>query len=165
MAAEMFGLEKVVFIPCAHSPLKRVRPVAGDRARLKMLQSGLLDQDWAEVSDWEVRRGGISYTIDTILEWEKREFGSSLFWIMGSDQWAQLPSWKNPLELRRKAGFLVFPRPERPRKRKGFLMKEIPFRIDLSATEIRQRITRRQAIQGMVLPLVELLIRRNGWYR
>jgi len=139
--------------------------VAGDLARIKMLRAGLRGQGWAEVSDWEVRRGGVSYTIDTILAWKEREPDCSLFWIMGSDQWAQLPSWKNPQELRRRARFLVFPRPERPRKRAGFSMKEIPFRIDLSATEIRQRIMRRQEIRGMVLPPVEILIRRNGWYR
>ena len=164
-AAEAFGLQKVVFLPCSHSPLKKVLPVAGDLARIKMLRSGLRGQTWAEVSDWEIRRGGVSYTIDTILAWEKRDSRASLFWIMGSDQWAQLPSWKNPRELRRKGRFLVFPRPEKPRKRPGFFMKEIPFRIDLSATEIRQRLRQGQAIRGMVLPAVELLIRRNGWYR
>ena len=164
-AAEAFGLQKVVFLPCSHSPLKKVLPVAGDLARIKMLRSGLRGQTWAEVSDWEIRRGGVSYTIDTILAWKEHHPRSLLCWIMGSDQWAQLSSWKNPRELQRKAHFLVFPRPEKPKKRPGFSMKEIPFRIDLSATEIRQRIQRRQAIRGMVLPAVEVLIRRNGWYR
>ena len=130
-----------------------------------MLRAGLRGQLWAEVSDWEIQRGGVSYTIDTIRAWEERDPKAMIFWIMGSDQWAQLPSWKHPQELRRKARFLVFPRPESPRKRSGFSMKEIPFRIDLSATGIRQRLLRRQAICGMVLPAVEVLIRRNGWYR
>ena len=161
----MFRLQKVVFLPCAHSPLKKVRPVAGDRARLAMLREGLKGQGWAEVSDWEIKRGGVSYTVDTLRAMQKRHPRASFFWIMGSDQWDLLPSWKQPHELRRNLSFLVFPRPQSPRSRRGFRMKQIPLRLDVSATEVRRRIQKRLPITGLVPPAVETLIRKHRWYR
>lgn len=162
---EIFRLHKVVFLPCAHSPLKKVRPVAGDRARLAMLRQGLKEQGWAEVSNWEIQRGGVSYTVDTLQAMQKRHPGASFFWIMGSDQWDLLPSWKEPQALRKKLRFLVFPRPQIPRSRRGFRMRKIPMRLDISATEVRRRIRENLPITGMVLPTVETLIRKNRWYR
>ena len=164
-AQERFALHKVVFLPCAHSPLKRVRPKAGDKARLAMLRKGLRGQGWAEVSDLEIREGGISYTVDTVREWIQRSPRQSLFWIMGSDQWGLLPTWKEPSELRKKLHFLVFPRPARPRPRNGFVMSEIPLRLDISATEIRRRIKKNLPLEGLLLPEVGLMIRKNRWYR
>jgi len=164
-ARELFRLRKVVFLPCAHSPLKRVCPMAGDRARLAMLRKGLQGQGWAEVSDWEIRQGGVSYTVDTVRAWTRRYPRASLFWIMGSDQWKLLPSWKQPRELREHLEFLVFPRPHSPRPRRGFRMQAIPRRLDISATELRQRLRKRLPVTGLVLPAVETLIRKGRWYR
>ena len=139
--------------------------MAGDRARLAMLQQGLKGQGWAEVSSWEILQGGVSYTVDTLRAMEKRHPGASFFWIMGSDQWDLLPSWKEPGELRRKLRFLVFLRPQRPRTRRGFRMREIPLRLDISATEVRRRIRKNFPITGLVPPAVETLIRKHRWYR
>ena len=154
-----------MFLPCAHSPLKKVRPVAGDRARLAMLRQALKKQGWAEVSNWEIQQGGVSYTVDTLQAMQKRHPEASFFWIMGSDQWDLLPSWKGPQILRKKLRFLVFPRPQSPRSRRGFRMQEIPMRLDISATEVRRRIQKNLSITGMVLPTVEALIRKHRWYR
>jgi len=164
-AYEMFRLRKVVFLPCKHSPLKKVRPLAGDRSRLVMLRRGLQGQGWAEVSNWEVQQGGISYTVDTLRAMQQRHPRASFFWIMGSDQWDLLPSWKEPQELRKHMRFLVFPRPQSPRTRRGFRMREIPLRLDISATEVRRRLAKKLPITGLVLPPVEALIRKHRWYR
>lgn len=164
-AQEEFRLHQVVFLPCAHSPLKRIRPVAGDQARLAMLRRGLMGQRWAKVSDWEIKQGGVSYTIDTVRSWKHSHPNDHLFWIMGSDQWDLLPSWKAPQELKKALTFLVFPRPERPHPRRGFQMKMIPLRIDISATDIRHRIRRKLSIEGLVLPPVATLCRQHRWYR
>lgn len=164
-AREKFRLRKIIFIPCAHSPLKKNCPVAGERARLGMLRCGLRDQPWAEVWDGEIHQGGISYTIDTVRVWQRKLSEARLGWIMGSDQWEVLTSWKEPKELAQRLHFFVFPRPTKPRPRKGFRMSEIPLRIDISATEVRNRIQRGLSVEGLMLPCVERLIRRNGWYR
>ena len=139
--------------------------MASDKARLAMLRTGLRGHPWAEVSDWEIRQGGISYTLDTVRAWKKRHPRSSLFWIMGSDQWEMLPSWKHPQELRKKLRFLVFPRPQSPRPRRGFRMMEIPLRMDISATGIRERLRQRLSIEGLVFSSVQRLIQRKRLYR
>lgn len=164
-ARERFDLQRVIFLPCAQSPLKQRRPVAGDRARLTMLRRGLQGHTWAEVSDWEIRQGGISYTADTVRALERRHPQAVLYWIMGSDQWDLLSSWKEPRVLRQKLRFLVFPRPHPPRTKRGFRMREIPLRLDISATEVRRRIRDRLPIEGMVMPSTERMIRKHGWYR
>lgn len=139
--------------------------MAPDSSRLAMLRKGLQGQPWAEVSDWEIRRQGVSYTVDTVRAWARMHPRSSLAWILGSDQWDLLPSWRDPGELGRRLLFLVFPRPHLPRARKGFRMKTIPMRLDLSATEIRGRIKKRLSIEGMVLPAVQAMIQKHRWYR
>jgi nicotinate-nucleotide adenylyltransferase len=130
-----------------------------------MLQRGLRGQVWARLSDWEIRRKTVSYTVDTAKEWAQRCPKAVLFWIMGSDQWEALASWKEPQQLRRRLRFLVFPRPQKPRLRRGFWMREIPVRIDISATDIRERLRKKQSIHGMVLPEVEKALRQKRWYR
>ena len=130
-----------------------------------MLRTGLRGHRWAEVSDWEIRQGGVSYTVDTVKAMARQFPGRSMAWIMGSDQWKLLPAWKSPRELAQQLLFLVFPRPESPRPRRGFRMREISLRIDISATEIRQRIRRRLSIEGLVLSSVGSMIRRQELYR
>ena len=158
-------MNEIHFIPCSRSPLKNHRPVASDLARLTMLRRGLRGQPWARLSDWEIRQNTISYTVDTVKAWIQKYPQATFFWIMGSDQWKALASWKEPRELRRLLHFLVFPRPGKPRQRRGFWMKEIPSRIDISATEIRKRLHEKLSIHGMVLPEVEKVILRKRWYR
>lgn len=164
-ALEAFRLREVIFIPCAQSPLKSRRPKASDSARLAILRVGLRRQSWARVWDGEIRKKGVSYTVDTVRNFLRTLPDSSLYWILGSDQWQLLPSWRCPEELGRHLHFLVFPRPERPRPRRGFRMREIPVRFDISATEIRRRLQKKLPVTGMVLPAVETLLRRRGWYR
>ena len=130
-----------------------------------MLRKGLQGQRWAEVSDWETRQGGVSYTVDTVRAWQRKHTRASLYWIMGSDQWNLLPSWKEAQVLRKMLRFLVFPRPDSPRGRRGFRMRQIPLRLDISATEIRHRIQRKLPLAGLVLPPVERLIQNNRWYQ
>ena len=130
-----------------------------------MLRRGLQGQPWAEVSDWEIRQGGVSYTADTVRAWEQRHPRAKLYWIMGSDQWELLAAWRDPKILRQKLRFLVFPRPRSPRARRGFWMREIPLRLDISATEVRRRIGQRLPIEGLVMPSTERMIRKHGWYR
>jgi len=163
-AQENFKLQEVIFIPCAQSPLKRERPVASDTARMTMLRHGLRGQRWARIWGGEIRSQGISYTVETVRKLTQKLPGKGFYWILGSDQWRLLPSWKHPEELKRNLHFLVFPRPERPKPRRGFRMNEIPLRLDISATGIRRRLQRKLPITGLVLPAVERLLLREGWY-
>jgi nicotinate-nucleotide adenylyltransferase len=164
-AWESIRLDKVVYLPCAHSPLKSLQPKASAKERLSWLKTGLLGQKWAQVSDWEIQRSGVSYSVDTAAYWKKHVPHGALFWIMGSDQWIALPQWKDFRRLSQWVHFLVFPRPESPKPRRGIRMTILPLRFDLSSTEIRQRVLRGLSIRGMVLENLEKRVGESRSYR
>jgi len=163
--AEDFKPNRIVFLPCAHSPLKRSTPVASDAVRLQCLRLGLRGFRWAEVSDWEIRQKGASYSVNTVRRWKHLFPKMEIDWILGSDQWAQIREWRDYRELGKMVRFLVFPRPDVPRPIPGLRMKAISLRIDLSASEIRERLKRGLAIKGMVFSEVEKIIRKTRSYR
>lgn len=162
---ELFRPARVIFLPCSHSPLKKSRPMASDSLRLSLLRGGLRGVPWAQVSDWELRQKGPSYSIHTALHWKSVHPGSELDWILGSDQWSQIRSWRNYRELGKIVRFLVFPRPEMPKPVRGLRMRIIPMRFDLSASDIRSRIRLGKPVRGMVLSPVERMIQITGSYR
>ena len=164
-AWENLRLDKVIYLPCAHSPLKSLQPKANAKERLSWLKKGLLGQKWAHVSDWEIKRSGLSYSVDTAAYWKTKDPRGTLFWIMGSDQWSVLPQWKDFRRLARWVHFLVFPRPETPKQRRGIRMTILPVRLDLSSTEIRQRVMRGLSIRGLVLEDLEKCICESRSYR
>lgn len=155
----------VTFLPCAQSPLKKARPVASDTIRLRCLRQGLRGIPWAKVSDWEIRQKGPSYSIQAVHHWKKNHPEVDLDWILGSDQWGQIRSWRNYRELGEHVRFLVFPRPNQPRPMRGFKMETVPMRLDLSASEIRKRLRSGASIKGMVLAPVERIVQQTGCYR
>lgn len=156
---------KVVFLPCSQSPLKASRPVATNSFRLRCLREGLRGVPWAEVSDWEIQQKGPSYSIHTIEHWRRKYPRVALDWVLGSDQWRQIRSWRNFRLLGKRVRFLVFPRPDIPRPIRGLKMTPIPLRFDVSASQIRKRLHHGQTIKGMVLPEVEKILRRSRCYR
>jgi nicotinate-nucleotide adenylyltransferase len=164
-AWESLRLDKVVYLPCAHSPLKSFQPKASPKERLSWLKKGLLGQKWAQASDWEIKRTGVSYSVDTAAYWKMQVPNGDLFWIMGSDQWRVLPQWKDFRRLARWVHFLVFPRPETPKPRRGIHMTILPVRFDVSSTEIRQRVIRGLSIRGLVLEGLEKSISESRSYR
>jgi nicotinate-nucleotide adenylyltransferase len=164
-AWERFFLNRVIFLPCAQSPLKSFQPLAPDSKRLDWLKTGLKGQGWAKVSSWEIDRSGISYSVETARHWKMKNPQAGLYWILGSDQWQQLPRWKNFSDLARLVHFLVFPRPEIPHKKPGVRMSVIPARFDISSTEIRMRLKKGLSIKGLVPTELDRQLRRSRFYQ
>ena len=164
-AWERFFLNRVIFLPCAQSPLKSFQPLAPDSKRLDWLKTGLKGQGWAKVSSWEIDRSGISYSVETARHWKMKNPQAGLYWILGSDQWQQLPRWKNFSDLARLVHFLVFPRPEIPHKKPGVRMSVIPARFDISSTEIRMRLKKGLSIKGLVPTELDGQLTRSRFYR
>ena len=162
---EEFRPRQIVFLPCARSPLKDHPPQASDSVRLQCLQRGLQGLKWAKVSDWEIRKRGSSFSIHTARHWRNLYPSVGLDWILGSDQWAQIRSWRDYRTLGKLVRFLVFPRPHPPRPVTGLRMACVPVRFDLSASEVRRRIQKGLTVKGMLLPEVETVIRRTRSYR
>ena len=165
LAYESLRLHHIVYLPCAQSPLKKVQPLATASARIGWLRQGLSSESWARVSSWEIDRKGPSFSVDTAACWRKKFPEAALFWIMGSDQWKVLPQWKDFQKLARWVHFLVFPRPETPKARRGVSMSILSCRLDLSSTEIRARVKRRLSIRGMVPAEIMRSVNQSRSYR
>ena len=92
-ATTAHNLDRVVFIPAAQNPLKRVRPLASAEQRLDMLELALSSQADMRFSDIEIQRGAPSFSIDTVRE-ILAQSPVELLWIFGSDQIPELHLWK-----------------------------------------------------------------------
>jgi nicotinate-nucleotide adenylyltransferase len=160
-SAEIFQLEKIVLVPAATSPFKNA-PVAGAKARLKMLRAAIEGEALFEIDECELRRPPPSYTIETV-EYLRRKFpDTELFLLMGDDNLAGLPGWRRFAELQKMVTIIVLPR-LKTEVRHEYLSVER--RIDISATEIRERVAKKKAISYFVPPGVEKIIREQKLYQ
>lgn len=144
-AAEQFQLDRVLFIPTAQSPLKKVTPSASDKNRIDMIRLAIEPFSSFEFSDIEIKRGGISYSEETTEKVLKKNPGAKLFWIVGGDQVNQLDRWRNIESLARKVEFIYLEREENTKIPEivSTLTKMHPLkmeRIPISSTEVRQRV-------------------------
>jgi nicotinate-nucleotide adenylyltransferase len=109
-AMECAGLDRVIFIPAAVPP-HRSATVAGARDRLEMTRLAIDDEKGFEVSDVEVRRPGVSYTVDTLRELRHLYPDDELFLVLGWDAAKLFPTWRDPEEVRRLASLVIVTRP------------------------------------------------------
>ena len=166
-ACEEFKLDRLFFIPAAQSPLKPERVPAPAELRLRMLRLALAGETKCEVDDQEIRRGGPSYTIDTVRAFRERYPKATLFYIIGADHVPLLPKWRSADELAALVEFLVVPRPGDPP-----VSAKPPFRVQslvgtpfaVSSSQIRARVRAGLPIQHLVPPAVGEAIRNSGLY-
>lgn len=162
------SLAKVVFIPSAQSPLKVHGPVASDADRLEMLRLATAAEPDFLIDDCELRRGGISYTVDTVRAFLAQQAEAELYWIIGGDQLAQLAQWHAIGELAQWVTFLVLARPGYPLADPGidglrWLRIEAPLMPE-SSSRIRQRIRRQLPVSELLAPSVEAFIQAKRLY-
>jgi nicotinate-nucleotide adenylyltransferase len=163
-AAEALKLDRVLFIPAAHSPLKRREDLAAPRHRWAMVRLALRGNPLFEPSDVEIRRGGVSYTVDTLRE-IKRTRQADLYLLMGEDASELLPRWKAIDEVAKLARFVVLSRPGR-RVRGGMPKDKVDCPLlEISSTEIRDRVRKGLSIRYLLPDAVESYIRKKGLYR
>ena len=164
-AAEAVKLDRVLFIPAAVSPLKHGDTLASPRDRWAMLRLALRGNRLFKASDLELRRGGVSYTVDTLREL-KRRTKASLVWILGADAARLLPRWKSIDEVRSLAAFIILPRPgdRVPPKMPKDHIVEAPL-LEISSSEIRERIRKGLSVRYLLPDSVERYLRKKGLYR
>ena len=109
-AMDCADLDRVLFIPAA-TPPHRPPTVADTRHRIEMTRLAIVDEKGFEVSDVEVRRQGVSYTVDTLRELRRLHPHDELFLILGWDAAKLLPTWRDPEEVRRLASLVIVTRP------------------------------------------------------
>ena len=117
-AIETLGLDRLFVIPANVSPFKVGSDDKNGGAgkiyewadRLTMVKSVFASEDKVEVDDRELKRGGVSYAIDTVREYAGRFTDAEIFFIIGEDSVAGLPRWKDYEELKKLCTFISFPR-------------------------------------------------------
>ena len=156
-ALEELGLDRLFFVPAAQSPFKPENKPAPDAARLRLLRLALAGKPHCELDEQELRRGGVSYTVDTLRDYAKKFPGAKLFYLIGTDHVAKLKEWREPGELARLAEFVVIPRPGEatanfPPPFRGRMLKGFPLAV--SSLEIRARLKAGLPIEPLVPPAV-----------
>ncbi len=175
-------LEQVVLLPAATPPHKQGgRELASAADRLAMCRLAVHNMHGLSVSDFEIARGGVSYTVETarIL---RAAYGpeAKIFFVIGSDSLADLPHWYEIHELLRLIGFATAERRETPIQEslwthlRDVLGREaeenlrngvVPVqRVDVSSTQIRQLLQKGEKIPGYLRRDVEEYIRAKRLY-
>ena len=160
-AREMLGLEKIIFVPAAASPLKG-SPVASAEMRLLILRAAIEDEAGFVVDDCELRRSSPSYTIDTIEEIRTREGDAEIYYLIGDDNVPALAKWHRFDDLKKAVRFVVL---DRTGTKPSHAYPIVHRRIDISATEIRNRVACGQSIRYLVPQTVEEIIRSEKLYQ
>lgn len=169
-ALERGGLDWLVFVPAAQAPLKPGVVQASAEARLAMLRAAISDDPRFQISDFEIRKGGVSYTIDTVRHFASQFPGDELAWVIGADQVERLHQWREIDELVKLIEFVVLARPGWPtlsptnipgvklRWCEGHL-------VEISSTEARERVKAGLPLDYMIPHKTVEYIRETGLYR
>lgn len=161
-ALDKLALDRVIFIPSALSPHKLATAPAPAAARLEMLAAAIADEPGFTIDDWELQRPAPSYAIDTVERVRAENPGAELFYLIGADNLRELHTWRRIDDLRRFVEFVVLGRGKSDLTDNGF--RVVGRRVDISATEIRQRVARGASIRYLVPEPVRSLIAAHHLY-
>lgn len=161
-ALEQLGLERVLFIPANISPHKTGTPPASPSMRVAMLKAALDGEPAFSIETCELEREGPSYAIDTVRHLSANHVGVDWTFLIGGDNVAALDTWREIDALRGMVEFAVFAGRESAEGTGG--MPRINRRIDLSSSEIRNRIACGLPVRYFVPDAVERLIAEHRLY-
>ena len=174
---ETFRLDTVLFMPAWRAPHKRDKKTAPAPHRLAMLRAAIRGREGLAVSDIEIKRRGVSYTIDTVRK--TASSGTKIVFFAGMDAVRDLPKWREIDALVKECRFVLMKRPGFDGKLVEALKKKLrpaTFRalranvtdirqIDISSTEIRRRLRRCLDISHLVPPSVAKYIAAKRLYK
>jgi len=175
VARQECDLDKVLFIPTGVPPHKTGYAVTPAACRYEMVRMAIMDNPYFEVSDIEVKREGFTYTVDTLREL-KRIYPADVefFFIIGSDTLPEVKGWREASRVVKYCHFVVYARPgyDVAEREIRFLRETMGASIytiqgpllDISSTDIRDRIERKKSIRYLVPPAVEEYIYKNHLY-
>lgn len=167
-ARHALALDRVVLV-VANRPWQKEgeRPVTPAADRLALVQAAVAGIDGLEAGDQEIRRGGLSYTADTVAELAAGHPGAALFVIVGADVAADLGTWVRQEELHGAVTLAVLGRPGA-----GAVLPPPPWRsvalempaLDVSSRDLRARAAAGRPLDGLVPPGALRELRRRGLY-
>lgn len=166
-AMEELELDRLFFIPACQSPFKQEIQPAPPEMRLQWLRLALAGKIHYAVDDQEIRRGGVSYTIETVRDYAKKFPHANLFWLIGADNVPTLNKWAQSDELAKLVEFAAIPRFAKtavdfPQPFRGRMLKGFP--LEISSSEIRARVKAGRPIEDMVPSFVAQAIQDSGVY-
>lgn len=170
-AADALAVDRLLFMPCSVPALKSDDQMVAGEHRLAMVRLATAGNPRFRASDLELRRGGRSYTVETLTEL-KQKHGldrTGLFLVIGGDNLADLLSWREPEEINRLCRIVVADRPgvsysgRIPAYVDDIIVVDTPL-MNLSSTDIRRRLREGKSIRYLVPPAVERYIVRHQLY-
>ena len=168
---ESENFERLIFVPANISPAKKGKIISSSKKRLDMLNMALTSNENFEISDFEINKGDVSYTINTIVEFantlnlDKKD----LYFLMGSDTLGEFHNWKDPKKIMSLCNIIVAIRPGfTPSDIPQWVLDEVHFanipQFEISSTNIRARWRDGKTIRYMVPKEVWEYINKNGLY-
>jgi nicotinate-nucleotide adenylyltransferase len=187
-AIEYLALDRLVFIPAAVQPLKATRDTAAGADRLAMVRLTVDGDPRLETDSVELDRDGLSYTVDTLREFAGRYPSAERYFLVGADVLATFAQWREPRTVLDLATLAILTRraeaagggvaPLWGGSQRGSLATDtldevlvrratlVPTRrVDVSSTEIRDRVRTGRSIHGFVTDAVADYIGAHGLYR
>lgn len=174
---EMLNLDRMILVPNQRSPLRVGEPLLDGAHRLAMLRLAVANEEHFEVSEYELSRGGVSYTVETLRHFAD-VVGGDLHFIIGADSLMTFDRWLEVGEIVELADVLVVPRP-------GFNLDQAKVdlearspglserltalpdnrHIDIASSEIRERLEAGKSVRYLVPDVVADYIANHGLYR
>ncbi len=176
---EQGQLDQVWFLPTAVPPHKQGRQLTPAQNRLEMLELAIAGHPAFSVSRYEVDRGGVNFTYETLVHFREADPASDFFFLLGADMFRDLPNWKQPERICELALPLAVRRGGEPPLDFELLAGIAPAEsieqmrrqevtmpaIGLSASDIRSRVAAGHGIRYRTPRAVEKYIEARGLYK
>ena len=160
-AMESLGLDRVIFIPVNVSPHKLARPPVAARLRCEMVAAAIAGESRFSMDACEAEREGPSFAVDTVRVMRRSFPQAELFYFIGEDNVSSLHTWREIDELKKLASFVVLARGNL-QPVEGFPV--ISRNIDISSTDIRNRIARGLPVRYLLPDAVCAILTRHQLY-
>jgi len=161
-AIEQIGVDRVVFVPAAISPHKLQRLPSPSKVRVAMVAAAIAGEALFLMDEMEVKREGPSYAVETVEAIRAANPEAELLYLVGEDNIPALDTWHRIGDLRGYVEFVVF---GRGLHRAEHRYRTLERRLDISATEIRERVARGASIRYLVPEPVRALIEQHRLYQ
>lgn len=163
---DTLNLDHIIFIPAGQPWQKADQKISPATDRLQMVDLAIKDDPRFSSSDIEIKRPGATYAIDTVRQLLAENPNNEYFWIVGADALVTMPSWHEFTELIKLVNVVAV-------NRNGVSSAEVNFKytfveipeIDISATQIRERVQLGKTIKYLVSSDVEKFISETGLYK
>lgn len=176
-AKEQLGLEEVIFMPAGKQPLKTEKKVTPANLRYEMVKEAIKPFKEFSISDYEIKKEGLSYTYKTLEHFKKKDSDAELFFITGADCLINIDKWKEVSKIFNICTFVVFARggidteslemhKKRVEEKYGGKIVVLKLKeLEISSTDIRERVKSGKKVDFFIPERVNKLIEENNLYR